>query len=88
MVKKLYEERNVSLNENFKFMQEARRSIPIGASLLIFKEKYGNTLRIDINDQSEVSQVRIKMDKIRIPDKIYFRSRNLKLYTKICSSLI
>lgn len=28
MVKKFYEERNLSLNENFKLMQEARGSIP------------------------------------------------------------
>ena len=53
-------------------MQEAMRSIPIGASLLIVKEKDRITLRIAINDKSEVSQVKIQMDKIGILDKINF----------------
>ena len=79
MVKKFSEEGNISLNEKFKLMQEARRSIPIGASLLTIKEKYSSTLRIPINDKIEVSQVRIQIDKIGIPDKINSHKQASKL---------
>ena len=55
MVKKLSDESNLSLNETFKLMQEARRSTSTKVSLLTVKEKYTITLRVAICDKSEVS---------------------------------
>ena len=72
MVKKFSEERNLSIEENFKLMQEVRKSTFTGTSLLIVRERDRNTLRIAVEGQTEGSQVRIQMEKIVIPDKINF----------------
>ena len=56
-------------------MQEVRRSIPIGTSLLTVREANNNVLRISIENKEQVSQVRIQMDKIGIPDKINFHKQ-------------
>ena len=37
-------------------------------SLLTVREKDTNTLRFAISDKSEVSRIRIQMDKISIPE--------------------
>ena len=70
MVKNFLEERNLSLEDNFKLMQEVRRSTLTRTSLLTIKEKDNNAIRIAADDQNEVSQVRIQMGKIGILDKI------------------
>ena len=79
MVKKFSKERNLSTKENFKLMQEVRKSTFIGTSLLIVRERDNNTLRIVVYDQTEGSQVRIQMDKITIPDKINFHKQASKV---------
>ena len=56
MVKKLSNEINLSLNESYKLMQEARRISPTAVSLLTIREKDSNTLRIAIDDETRVSQ--------------------------------
>ena len=75
MVKNFSDEMNLSLNENFKLMQEARRNSSIEVSLLTVREKDTSTLSVSMSDESEVSQVRIQMDKITIPDKINFHKQ-------------
>ena len=56
MVKKFSEERNLSVEENFKLMQEVRKSTFTGTSLLTVRERDNNTLRIVVDDQTEGSQ--------------------------------
>ena len=75
MVKKFSEERNLSAEENFKLMQEVRKSTFAGTSLLTVRERDSNTMRIVVDDQTEGSQVRIQMDKIAIPYKINFHKQ-------------
>ena len=79
MVKKFFEERNLSTEENFKLMQEVRKSTFTGTSLLTVRERDNNTLRIAVDDQTEGSQVRIQMDRIAIPDKINFQKQASKV---------
>ena len=67
LVKVFTSERNKSANENYKLMQEIRRTILVENSLLAVRETYNNVLRIVTDDQEQVSQVRIHMDKIRDP---------------------
>ena len=55
MVKKFSDERNLSLNEKFKLMQEARRSSSTKVSLLTVREKDTSTLRVVMSDKSKVS---------------------------------
>ena len=76
LVKDFLEERNKSLDENYKLLQQARKKALAGtATLLTVREKDSNTLRIATDDPDHVSQVRIQMDKIRIPDKINFHKK-------------
>ena len=56
-------------------MQEIRRTIPVENSLLAVRETNNNVLRIATNDREHVSQIRIQMDKIGIPDKINFHKQ-------------
>ena len=79
LVKDLTKERNKSINENYKLMQGVRRSIPVGISLLIVRETDSNVLRIATENQEQVSQVRIQMDKIGIPDKINFHKQAIEI---------
>ena len=55
LVKDLTDERNKSTNENYKLMQEIRRTIPIENSLLEVRETNNNVLRIGSNDREQVS---------------------------------
>ena len=55
LLKDFTDERNKSLNENYKLMQEVRRSTPVGTSLLTVREKDSSILRIATDDQEQVS---------------------------------
>ena len=53
-------------------MQEIRKTV-LGKSLLLaVREVDNNVLRIATNDKEGVSQVRIQMDKLGLPNKINF----------------
>ena len=89
MVKKNSEERNLSLKENFKLIQEERKSTFTWTSLLTIREKDNNTLRIYVHDQNEGFQVRIQTDKIGILDKINFHKQASKvLYSYLLKSYL
>ena len=53
-------------------MQEIKKYVPGKNPLLAVREADNNVFRIDRNDKEGVSQVRIQMDKIGLPDKINF----------------
>ena len=72
LVEEFTDERNKSLKENYKLMQEVRRSTLVGTSFLTVREKDNSILRIATDDQEQVSQVRIQLQKIGIPYKINF----------------
>ena len=89
MVKKFLEERNLSVEENIKLMQEVRKKTFIGTSLLTIRERDNNTLRIAMDDQTEGSHVRIQMDKIVFPNKINFHKKDSKvLYPDLLKSYL
>ena len=89
MVKNFSEERNLSAEENFKLMQEVRKSTFTGTSLLTIRERDSNTLRIAVDDQTEGSQFRIHMDKIAVPDKINFHKQAFEvLYSNLLKSYL
>lgn len=70
-------------------MREARRSSSTEVSLLIVRGKDTNTLRASMSDKSEVSQFRIQMDKISIPDKINFHKQASEiLYSNLLKSYL
>lgn len=90
MVEDFLEERNKSLDENYKLLQQARKKVHVGpTTLLTIREKDSNTLRIATDDPDHVSQVRIQMDKIGIPDKINFHKQATKvLYSDLLKSYL
>ena len=72
MVKDFTNERNKSANDNYKLMQEIRKTVPGKIPLLAVREADKNVFRIATNDKGGVSQVRIQMDQVGLPDKINF----------------
>ena len=55
LIKNFTKERNKSANENYKLMQEIRRTILVENSLLPIRETNNNVLRIATNDREQVS---------------------------------
>lgn len=53
-------------------MQEIRKTVPCKNPLLAVREVDSNVFRIATNDKKGVSQVRIQMDKVGLPNKINF----------------
>ena len=84
LVKDFIEERNRSSNENYKLMQEIRRTIPVENSLLEVRETNNNVLRIATDDQEQGSQIRIQMHKIGIPDRINFHKQASEIIYLTC----
>ena len=89
LIKHFTDERSKSINENYELMQEERRSTQVGMSLLTVGEKDSNILRIATNVQEQVSQVRIQMEKIGIPNKINFHKQASEiLYSDLLRSYL
>ena len=59
LVKDFTNERNKSAIDNYKLMQEIRKTIPMESSLLEVKELDNNIFRIATDDKEKISQVRI-----------------------------
>ena len=51
----------------------------MGTSLLTVKEKESSILIIATDDQEQVFQVRIQMEKIGIPDKNIFHKKTIEI---------
>ena len=62
LVKDFTEERNKSANENYRIMQQIRKSISNKSYLLAVRESEGNVFRIATTDVTGVSQVKLQMD--------------------------
>ena len=75
LIKDFTEERKKSANDNCKLMQQIRKVVPGKSSLLAVREAKGNIFRIATNDKEGVSQVRIQMDQVGIPDKVNFHKQ-------------
>lgn len=90
LVKDFLEERNKSLDENYKLLQQAmKKDLMDSITLLIVREEHSNTLRLGIDDPDHVSQVRIQMDKIGIPDKInIYKQATEVLYSDLLKSYL
>ena len=89
LVKDFTDERSKSTNRNNKLMQETRRTIPVENSLLEVRETNNNVLRISTTDKDQISEVRIQMDKIGLPDKINFHKQDLEiLYSNLLKSYL
>ena len=52
-------ERNKLATNNYKLMQEIRKTIPMESSLLAVREVDNNIFRIATDDKERISQVRI-----------------------------
>ena len=89
LVKNFTEERNKSANDNYRLMQRIRKSVPNKSSLLAVREAQVNIFRIATSDMAGVSQVKIQMDQVGIPDKIKFYKQASKvLYSDLLSSYL
>ena len=70
-------------------MQKIRKTIPVESYLLVVREADSNIFRIATYDKERISQVRIKMYKVGVPDKINFHKQDLEiLYSEILKSYL
>ena len=69
LVKYFIEKRNKSVDENYKIMQQIRKSVSNKSTLLAIRESEGNVFRIATTDVTGVSQVKLQMDQVEIADK-------------------
>ena len=70
-------------------MQEIIKIVPGKSPLLAVREVDNNVFRIATNDKEGVSQVRIQMDKVGLPDKINFHKQASEiLYSDLLKSYL
>ena len=70
-------------------MQQIRKSIPDKSSLLAVTEEQGNIFRIATSDMAGISQVKIQMDQVGIPDKVNFHKQAFEvLYYDLLNSYL
>ena len=89
LVKDFTNERIKSSNDNYKLMEEIIKTIPGKNYLLAMREADSNVFWIATNDKERVSQVRIHMDKVGLPDKINFHKQALEImYSDLLKSYL
>ena len=89
MVKDFTSERNKSANDDYKLMQEIKKTVPGKSLLLAVREANNNVSRIATNDKEGVSQVKIQMDQVGLPDKINFHKQASEiLYSDLLKSYL
>ena len=70
-------------------MQEVRKTVLGKSPLLEVREDDNNVFIIATNDKEGVSQVRIQMDKVGLPDKINFHKQASEiLYSDLLKSYL
>ena len=72
LIKEFLDERGVASKESYELVKEARKMEISQSSMIAVKEKDSGVFRITVTDNSQVTQVKIQMEKITIPDKIFF----------------
>ena len=72
LIKEFLDERSVASKESYELVKEARKMEISQSSMITVKEKDSGAFRIAVTDNSQVTQVKIQMEKIAIPDKINF----------------
>ena len=89
LVKDFTEKMNKSVDENYKLMQQIRKSVSTKSTLLAVRESEGNVFRITTTDVTGVSQVKLQMDQVGIPDKINFHKKASEiLYSDLLKSYL
>ena len=88
-MKDFTEERNKFANDNYNMMQQIRKYVSNKSSLLAVRESQGNVFRNATSDVTGVSQVKLQMDQVGIPDKINFHKQASEvLYSDLLSSYL
>lgn len=63
---------NQAFEENQKFLTETRKVSQEKMSLITVREPSNSTLNIVVAEENKVSEIKIKMDQINVPDQIHF----------------
>ena len=89
LIKEFLDERSVASKESCELVKEARKMEISQSSMITMKEKDSGAFRIAVTDNSQVTQVKIQMEKIAIPDKINFhRQASEVLYFDLIESYL
>ena len=88
-MKDFTDKRNKVVDENYKIMQQIRKSVSNKSTLLAVRESEGNVFRIATTDVTGASQVKLQMDQVGIPDKINFHKQASEiLYSDLLKSYL
>ena len=89
LVKDFTDKRSKAVDENVNLMQQIRRTVPTKSTLLAVREAEGNIFRIATSDATGVSQVKLQMDQVGIPDKVNFHKQASEiLYSDLLKSYL
>ena len=89
LVKDFTEKRSHAVEDNFTLMQQIRRTVSSKSTLLVVREAEGNVFRIATSDVTGVSQVKLQMDQVGIPDKVNFHKQASEiLYSDLLKSYL
>ena len=89
LVKDFTDKRSKAVDENINLMQQIRRTVPTKSTLLAVRESEGNVFRIATSDVTGVSQVKLQMDQVGIPDKVNFHKQASEiLYSDLLKSYL
>ena len=89
LIKEFLDERSVASKESYELVKEAKKMEISKSSMIAMKEKDSGVFRIAITENSQVTQVKIQMEKIAIPDKINFhRQASEVLYSDLIKSYL
>ena len=81
LLKKYFQKRFQVVEENQRLLNEVRSISLDKISLLIVKDPTRNVLNFALTEEEKVTEVKIQMDKVNIPDKILFHKKtNEMLY--------
>ena len=89
LVKDFTDKRSKAVDENYKIMQQIRRSVSNKSTLLAVRESEGNVFKIATTDATGVSHVKLQMDQVGIPDKVNFHKQASEiLYSDLLKSYL
>ena len=80
---------DINLQENQKRIKDVRKDTPNKVSMLTIKEPTQNVLNIALVEDDKVVEIKLRMDKISVPDKIHFhRQTSEVLYHDLLQSIL
>ena len=88
LLEKYSQKRFQALEENQRLLKEVTSISSDKMSLLTVKDPTRNVLNFALTEEEKVTEVKIQMNKVNIPDKILFHKKQMKFSIMIYCTFI